>query len=83
MTIWESFVFASLPRDLMEAMHNWADREKKDIKFTNKPFKKEIDSIGPQYLQAIEEKVYQQARQFIEAFRAKGLASLVVERLTI
>jgi fructose-bisphosphate aldolase class II len=58
-----------------------AEENKKDMKYATRPFKKEIDSIPQKHAKLIEQKAYETACSFINAFRAKNLASLVKERL--
>jgi fructose-bisphosphate aldolase class II len=80
-TEWQNIAHQFMPRDLMDQMKKWAEENKKDIKFATRQFKKEIDSIPPKHAKQIEQKAYETACSFINAFRAKNLASLVKERL--
>jgi glutamate-5-semialdehyde dehydrogenase len=54
---------------------------KKDIKFTTREFKKEIDSIPDLNARQIEQKAYEVACSYLTGFRAKGLAGLVKAKL--
>lgn len=74
-THWQNIGHEHLPPDLMQAMKDWAEKEGKGIKFTTRQFKKEIDSIPEQNRKAIKDHAYQVAKEFIEAFRAKGTAT--------
>jgi fructose-bisphosphate aldolase class II len=80
-TLWQNIVHEGLPEDLMTRMKRWAKEQGKNIKFATKPFKEEIDSIDKKYAAPIEEKAYQEAKQFIKAFRAEGTASIVFNGL--
>jgi hypothetical protein len=70
-----------MPKDLMDQMKMWASQNKKDIKFTTREFKKEIDSIPRKNVQQIEQKAYEVACSYITGFRARNLASLVKMKL--
>ncbi len=80
-TEWQNIAYEFIPKDLMDQMKKWAESNKKDIKFTTREFKKEIDSIPEKNARQIEERSYQTASEFIQAFRAKNLASLVKKKL--
>lgn len=80
-TIWQNISHKHLPEDLMQELKKWAADNKKDIKFTTKPFKERIDSIPAANKKAIEEEAYRTAKEFITAFRAEGTATLVVDAL--
>ena len=80
-TNWQNIAHETLPADLMKVMREWAEKEKKDIKFATKQFFQEINSISKEYAKKIEDAAYQSAVEFITAFRAKGTASLVQKRL--
>lgn len=80
-TQWQNVAHAGLPPDLMAEMTGWAKENKKDLKFATKPFKERIDSIPKEYEAKIIERAYREAKEFIEAFRAKGTASKVMEAL--
>lgn len=81
-TLWQDVVHAGLPADLMKTLKDWAAKEKKDIKFATKVFKKEIDSIPEANRKIIADKARAEARAFIEAFRAKGSASKLLAKLS-
>jgi len=80
-TEWQNIAHQFLPQDLLNQMRRWAEDNKKDIKFATREFKKEIDSIPPKNAQQIEQKAFEVACDFIKAFRAENLASLIKTRL--
>ena len=80
-TNWQNIAHAGLPADLMKTMRDWAQNEGKDIKFATKQFLGDINSLSAEYVKKIEEAAYASAAEFITAFRAKGTASLVAQRL--
>jgi fructose-bisphosphate aldolase class II len=80
-TQWQNVAHAGLPAELMAAMKAWAQENKKDIKMATKPFKEQIDAIPQAYQDKIAEAAYQEAKVFIQAFRAVGTASLVAKGL--
>ncbi|MBM4288052.1 MAG: fructose-bisphosphate aldolase [Deltaproteobacteria bacterium] len=80
-TQWQNIAHAGLPEDLMADMRAWASENKKDIKFTSKPFKAKIDAIPAAYREKIAAQAYNEAKAFIQAFRAVGTASKVVHGL--
>jgi fructose-bisphosphate aldolase class II len=80
-TEWQNIVHEFLPKDLMDQMQKWARENKKDIKFATREFKREIDSIPRKQVKQIEQKAYETACSFIQAFRAENLASLLKEKL--
>ena len=80
-TEWQNIAHQFLPNDLLDRMKKWAEDEKKGIKFATRAFKKKIDSIPQKNIQQIEQKAYEVACSFIEAFRAKNLAGLVKTKL--
>lgn len=80
-TLWQNIAHEFLPEELFNEMKNWAEKEGKNIKFATKQFKKEIDSISDEYKKKIEEKAYEEAKAFIEAFRAVNSAKVLLERL--
>ncbi len=80
-TEWQNIAYQFLPQDLMDEMRRWAEIKQKDMKFTTREFKKEIDSIPEKQVRLIEDKAHQSACDFIQAFRAKNLASLVKMKL--
>jgi len=80
-TEWQNIAYQGLPQDLMNQMKAWAEANQKEMKFTTREFKKEIDSIPEKHAKVIENKAYETASDFIQAFRAKDLASLVKTKL--
>ncbi|HEX7400648.1 MAG TPA: class II fructose-bisphosphate aldolase [candidate division Zixibacteria bacterium] len=80
-TEWQNIAYEFMPQDLMDQMKKWASQNKKDIKFTTREFKKEIDSIPRKNAQQIEQKAYEVACSYITGFRAENLASLVRSKL--
>lgn len=80
-TQWQNVAHAGLPPDLLAEMKAWSQENKKDIKMAAKPFKARIDAIPVAYQEKIIEMAYQEARVFIQAFRAVGTASLVAQGL--
>ncbi len=80
-THWQNIAHEHLPPELMKQMREWAEKEGKNIKYATKQFLKEINSIPEENKKAIEEHAYEDAKKFIEAFRAKGTASLVKKKL--
>jgi fructose-bisphosphate aldolase class II len=80
-TQWQNITHANLPPDLMEKMRKWAEENKKDIKFTTKPFRPEIDRIPVQYKERIADAAYREAKQMFEHFRAGGKGSHILRRL--
>ena len=80
-TEWQNIAHQGLPQDLMDEMKRWAEANRKDIKFTTREFKKEIDSIPEEDARQIEKRSYETASDFIQAFRAINLASLVKNKV--
>jgi fructose-bisphosphate aldolase class II len=80
-TQWQNVAHAGLPADLMNTMRAWAVENKKDLKFATKPFKEQIDSMPEAFRQKIADAAYQEAKVFIQAFRAVGTASKVASGL--
>lgn len=80
-TEWQNIAHQGLPQDLMDEMKKWAEANQKDMKFTTREFKKEIDSIAEKDARQIEKRSYETASDFIQAFRAINLASLVKTKL--
>ena len=81
-TQWQNVAYEFIPKDLMDQMRKWAETNQKDMKFTTREFKKEIDFISEKDIKKIDQKSYQTALEFIQAFRAKNLASLVKKKLS-
>jgi fructose-bisphosphate aldolase class II len=80
-TEWQNIAHRFMPKDLMDQMKKWAANNKKDIKFTTRQFKREIDSIPQANARQIEQEAFETACDFIKAFRAENLASLVKTKL--
>ncbi len=80
-TNWQNIAHDGLPSDLMKTMKEWAQKEGKDIKFATKQFLKDINAISAGDAKKIEEMSHASAVEFITAFRAKGSASLLAQRL--
>jgi len=80
-TEWQNIAHQFLPNELLDQMKRWAKDNKKDIKFSTREFKREIDLIPQKSIQEIEQKAYEVACSFIKAFRAENLASLVKTKL--
>ncbi len=80
-THWQNIAHEGLPPELMEEMKKWAEEQGKNIKMATKPFKDRIDNIPEENRKIIEEKAYNTAKEYIEAFRAKDTASMVIEAL--
>lgn len=74
-TLWQNVAHAGLPLDLMDAMRSWARESGRDIKFATKVFKSEIDAIPEENTKQILDMAYREAREFLQAFHAKGSAS--------
>ena len=81
-TEWQNIAHKYLPQDLFSEMQKWAGDNKKDIKFATKVFKKEIDDIEKRSREQIEHKAYEQALVFLDAFRARKSAEMVIYQLT-
>jgi fructose-bisphosphate aldolase class II len=80
-TEWQNIAHQLLPKDLMDQMRKWAEENKKNIKFSTREFKREIDSIPRKHREEIEKKAYQVATSFVKAFRAVNSAGLVRTKL--
>ncbi len=80
-TNWQNIAHENLPPDLFESMKKWAEENKKDIKFTTKVFKHEIDNIPDEYKRKIEEASYISAKEFIINFRSQGTVSKLANML--
>lgn len=80
-TNWQNIAHDGIPADLMKAMKEWALKENKDIKFATRQFLSEINSLPAADVKKIEDASYRSAKEFILAFRARGSASLVAQRL--
>lgn len=80
-TLWQNVAHAGLPLDLMDAMRKWARENGKDIKFATKVFKSEIDSIPEENAKQILDMAYREAKEFLQAFHAKGSATRLAAAL--
>lgn len=76
-TQWQNIAHKHLPQDLFERMKNWASENKKDIKFTSKIFKRDIDSIPDSNRELIRRETCKEAAEFIKSFGAEGSATLL------
>lgn len=74
-TLWQNVAHAGLPLELMDAMRLWARENRKDIKYATRIFKSEIDTIPEKCALQIHDMAYREAREFLNAFNAKGSAS--------
>ncbi len=81
-TLWQNIAHKGLPEDLYNAMKNWCEKEDKNIKFATKEFKSDIDSIPEENKKKIADMAYNEAKAFIEAFRAVGTAKVLLEKLS-
>ncbi|RKZ25646.1 fructose-bisphosphate aldolase [bacterium] len=81
-TTWQNIAHKHLPADLFEAMKKWSEENNRPIKHATRQFKKEIDSIPEENKKATADEAYIVAKEFIEAFRAVGSASIVAEKLS-
>ncbi len=81
-TLWQNIAYKGLPPALLQSMKDWAEKESKDIKFANKVFKSEIDSIPESARKRIEDMAYHEAREFIKAFRGEGSARRLLEKIS-
>ncbi len=80
-TLWQNIAHSNLPKELFESMKKWAEVNKKDIKYANKEFKKEIDSIGKKYQERILEESYREALKLIKTLNSVGSANAVMKKL--
>ena len=72
---------AGLPLELMDDMRQWARNNRRDIKYATGIFKEEIDAIPDHNIVMINDMAYREAKEFLTAFRAKGSATRLAERL--
>lgn len=79
-TLWQNIAHSNLPPDLFKKMKEWAEANKKDIKYANKEFKKEIDSIEKEFQEKIIEKSYHETIKLIKALNNSGSANAIFER---
>lgn len=80
-TQWQNIAHEFIPSALMNEMKEWSKAEGKDIKMATKPFKDKIDNIPESYRKQTADKAYAVTKEFIEAFRAKGTATQVIDGL--
>ncbi|MBP1751603.1 MAG: putative ketose,6-bisphosphate aldolase, class [Geobacteraceae bacterium] len=80
-TLWQNVAHAGLPLDLMDAMRLWARENRKDIKYATRVFKAEIDAIPEKNARLIHDMAYREAREFLNAFNAKGSATKLAHAL--
>ena len=80
-TQWQNVAHAGLPEDLMIEMRTWARDNGKDIKFTTRVFKEQIDSIDAASRARIEQAACGEAKRFITAFRAQGTGTVVTQAM--
>lgn len=81
-TLWQNVAHEHLPPDLMARMRAWAEENQKDIKFTTKPFRPEIDAAPQEVRDAIAEAAYREAKSLITSFRAAGKGSAILRTLS-
>jgi len=74
-TLWQNVAHAGLPLELMDAMRLWARENRIDIKYATRVFKSEIDAIPERSTRQIHDMAYREAREFLNAFHAKGSAT--------
>ncbi|HEX2769642.1 MAG TPA: class II fructose-bisphosphate aldolase [Geobacteraceae bacterium] len=80
-TLWQNIAHAGLPLNLMDTMRLWTRQNRRDIKYSTKIFKAEIDAIPEEDALQIHEMAYREAKEFLTAFRAKGSASRLADLL--
>ena len=80
-THWQNIAHEGLPEDLSKQIKDWCDGQGKNIKFAAKQFYKEIDSIPEENKKWIENKSYEEAKIFFDAFNAKGTARMLADIL--
>jgi fructose-bisphosphate aldolase class II len=80
-TLWQNIAHSNLPPELFSKMKEWSENQRKDIKYANKEFKKEIDTIGKEYQERIAYQSYKEAIKLIKNLCSIGSANAVVERL--
>lgn len=81
-TQWQNIAHKGLPPELISELRAWAEQNKKDIKMATKPFKEKIDNIPEEFRKKIEDMAYQEAKEFLKAFRAEGTGSIVIQALS-
>jgi fructose-bisphosphate aldolase class II len=80
-TLWQNVAHANLPHDLFAKMQKWAKDNDKDIKFTTKPFRLELDRMPKENKEKIAEAAYREAKDLFEQFRAVGKGSTVLNAM--
>ncbi len=80
-TLWQNVAHAGLPVELLDEMRRWARSNNQDIKRATGVYKEQIDAIPDENIAMIVEMAYREAREFLTAFRAKGSATRLAERL--
>jgi len=80
-TLWQNVSHAGLPLDLMDAMRRWSRENNRDIKYATGVFKADIDAVPAENRRMIHEMAFREARDFLNAFRARGSASRLAEVL--
>lgn len=80
-TLWQNIAHSNLPPELSKKMKEWAEANKKDIKYANKEFKKEIDSIGKEYQEKIAHESYIETIKLIKNLNCAGSATAVINRM--
>ncbi len=80
-TQWQNVAHAGLEPELMAEMRAWAIENKKDIKFATKPFKDKIDNMPQKFRERIAYAAYDDAKEFLKAFRSPGTAAKVIAAL--
>jgi len=80
-TEWQNIAHSHFPPELMAQLKKWTEENKKDIKFTTKVFKKEIDNIPDKYKKEIEDSACLRAKEFLKALRSEGTARKLLESI--
>ncbi len=80
-TLWQNITHANLPPELFARMQKWAQENGKDIKFTTKPFRAELDRLPEESKRRIAAAAYRESKDLILHFRAQGKGSLVLSTL--
>jgi fructose-bisphosphate aldolase class II len=80
-TLWQNVAHAHLPPELMAKMKEWANKNNKDIKFTTKEFRPQLDQLSASVKQSIAEGAYKEAKELLQQFRAMGKGSAVIRAL--
>ncbi len=81
-TLWQNIAHSNLPPELFEKMKEWAEVNKKDIKFANKEFKKEIESIEKVFQERIAYQSYIETMKLIKNLKGIGSVRAFIERLS-